>query len=143
MSGPGVIRGQKVREPLDVVPSTAPPWHLTQIKPVVDAVVHEWREPLLIDRIPKAQLGGNSIVEPVQQREAVASLRRRRETQKFGWLDVLEKRAIGRRGGVMEFIDDDHVEVTGFEGSEAGRSEALDRSEEVVELPRTLPADPQ
>ena len=51
MSGPGVIRGQKIREPLDVVPSTAPPWHLTQIKPVVDAVVHERREPLLIDRI--------------------------------------------------------------------------------------------
>ena len=143
MSGPGVIRGQKIREPLDVVASAAPPWHLTQIEPVVDAVVHERREPVLIDRIPKAQLGGDSIVEPVQQREAVASLRRRGKPQKFDRLDVLEKRAIGRRGSVMEFIDDDHVEVTGVEGSKAGRIEALDRSEDVVELPRTLPADPQ
>jgi hypothetical protein len=113
MSGPGVIRGQKIREPLDVIPSTAPPRHLTQIKAVVDAVVHERREPVLIDRIPKAQLGGDSIVEPVQKREAVASLRRRCEPQKFGRPDVLEKGAIGRRGGVMEFIDDDDVEVIG------------------------------
>ena len=43
----------------------------------------------------------------------------------------------------MEFIDDDHVKVTGFEGSEAGGVEALDRSKDVVELPRALPADPQ
>src|SRR2546427_463495 len=76
MPGPGIIRRQKIREALNVVPSTAPPWHLTQIKPVVDAVVHERRESLLIDRVPQAQLGGNSIIEPVQQREAVASLRR-------------------------------------------------------------------
>ena len=143
MPGPGIIRRQKIREALDVVPSTAPPWHLTQIKPVVDAVVHERREPLLIDRVPQAQLGGNSIVEPVQQRKAVASLRRRGQPQKFGRLDVLEKRAIRRRGSVMELVDDDHVEVTGFEGSEASRVEALDRSEDVVELPRALPADPQ
>ena len=109
----------------------------------MDAVVHERREPLLIDRIPEAQLGGDSIVEPVQQREAVASLRRRGKSQKFSRLDVLEKLPIGLRGSVMEFIDDDHVEVTGVQGSEAGRFEALDRSEDVVELPRTLPADPQ
>jgi hypothetical protein len=43
----------------------------------------------------------------------------------------------------MKFIDDDHVEVTGLQGSKAGRVEALDRSEDVVELPRTLAADPQ
>ena len=29
VSGPDVIRGQEIREPLDVVTATAPPWHLT------------------------------------------------------------------------------------------------------------------
>ena len=75
MPGPGVIRGQKIREALDVVSPTPPPWHLTQIKSVVHAVVHKRREPVLIDRIPQPQLGGDPIVEPIQQREAVASLR--------------------------------------------------------------------
>ena len=109
----------------------------------MDAVVHKRREPLLIDRIPKAQFGGDSIVEPVQQREAVASLRRRCEPEKFRRLDVLEKRAIGRCGSVMEFIDNDHVEVTRFQGSKASRIHALDRRENVVEVPRTLAAHPE
>ena len=143
MSRPGVIRSQEVRECLDVVASTTPPWHLTQIEAVMDAVLHKGRQPVLIDRIPKAQLRGDSVVEPVQQWKAVTSLRRRRQSEQFRRLDVLEKRTIGRRGGVMEFINNDHVEVTGVHGSKAGRIEALDRSEDVIELPRTSPADPQ
>jgi hypothetical protein len=103
--------------------------------------VHQW--PLLIDRIPEAQPGGDSIVEPVQQREAVASLRRRRKPQKFNRLDVFEKIPIGLRGSVMELIHDDHVEVTGVQGSKTGCLEALDRSEDMVEPPRPLPTDPQ
>ena len=98
---------------------------------------------MLIDRVPQPQLGGDAIVEPVQQRQAVASLGRRREAEQLDRLDVIEERAIRRRGRVMEFIDDDDVEVLGVEGSEAGRVEALDRREDVLELPRPLPADPQ
>ena len=56
---------------------------------------------------------------------------------------MLEKRSIGRRGSVVELIDDHDVEVVGVERPEAGRVEALDRGEDVVEAPRTLAADPQ
>ena len=57
--------------------------------------------------------------------------------------DVLEKRAIGRRGRVVEFVHDHDVEVARVERAEARGVEALDRREDVLEPPRPLPAHPQ
>ena len=83
LPGPGIVRRQQVRQPLDVVAPTAPPWNLPQIETVVDAVVGERRQALLVDGVPQPKLGGDSIVEPVQQRETVAALRRRGEPQQL------------------------------------------------------------
>src|ERR1700730_6125523 len=55
-TGPGVVRGEDVRQAFGVVPAAAPPGDVTQVRVVVNAVVDKGREALLIDRIPKAQL---------------------------------------------------------------------------------------
>ena len=81
----------------------------------MDAEVREGRQALLVDRVPEAQFGGNAIVEPVEQRQAVASLGRRRQTEQLDGLDVLEERPVRGRRGVMELVDDDDVEVGGIE----------------------------
>jgi hypothetical protein len=58
----------------------------------VDAVVGEGRETVLIDRVPQAQLGGDAAVEPSEQGQAVAALRRGGEAEQLDGRDVPEER---------------------------------------------------
>ena len=67
-AGPGVGAGVEVAEGFDVVALAAAPRDVGQVEPVVDAEVHEGREALLVDRVPQPQLGGDAVVEPVQDR---------------------------------------------------------------------------
>ena len=49
----------------------------------MDAEVQERREALLVDGVPEPQLGGDAIVEPVQDRQAVAALGRGGEAEQL------------------------------------------------------------
>ena len=109
----------------------------------MDAVVGERHEVLLVDRIPDAQLGGDPSVEVAQHVEAVGALRRGREPEQLGRLDVLEQRSVRRRRGVVELVDDHDVEVRRIEGTEPDCVEALDRREDVLESLRAMLADPE
>ena len=44
---------------------------------------------------------------------------------------------------MMELVDDDHVEMGGFQRREAARIEALDRGENVLETIGAITADPK
>ncbi len=77
----------------------------------MDAEVEERREVLLVYRVPEAKLGSDAVVEPVQDGQAVAALRCCGEAEKLDGLEVVEQPAVRRGGGMVELIDDDHVEV--------------------------------
>jgi hypothetical protein len=91
---------------------------------------------LLVNCIPQAQLGGDAVVEPVQDREAVAALRRCGEPEQLDGLEVVEHSLVRRGSGMVELVDDDDVEVIGREGREVVGVEALDRREDVLEARR-------
>jgi hypothetical protein len=97
---------------------------------------------LLIDRVPQAQLGGDAIVEPVEDRQAVAALGRGGEPEQLGRREWFEHLLVRRCGGVVELVDDHHVEVIAGQRVEVGRVEALDRREDVLEARRPGTADP-
>jgi hypothetical protein len=108
----------------------------------VDAVVGEGGEVLLVDGVPDSEFGRNPVVEPVEDGEAVASLGGGGEAEELGWLHVVEEGAVGGGFGVVELVDDDHVEVLGVEVGEAARVEALDGGEDVIEAVRAVAAYP-
>src|SRR3546814_16093980 len=61
------------------------------------------------------------------------------------WLDgreVVEYLLVGRRRGVVERVDDHHVEVIGREVSQPAGAQALDRGVDVLEPCRLRAADP-
>ena len=112
-AGPGVGAGVAVAERLDVVAPAAPPRDVAEVEAVVDAEVEERREVLLVDRVPEPQLGGDAIVEPVQDRQPVAALGRGGEAEQLDGVEVVEHPLVRRGGGVVELVDDHDVEVIG------------------------------
>ena len=112
-AGPGVGAGVGGAQRLDVVAAAPPPRDVPEVEPIVDAEVEEGREVLLVDRVPQPQLGGDAIVEPVQDRQAVAALGCRGQAEQLDRVDVVEQPAVRRRSGVVELVDDDDVEVVG------------------------------
>ena len=115
-ASPGVGAGVGVAERLDVVAPASPPRDVAQVEAVVDAEVEERRQVLLVDGVPQAQLGGDAVVEPVEDRQAVAALGGGGEAEQLDGGEVVEHRLVGRGGGVVELVDDDDVEVIGRRG---------------------------
>ena len=97
---------------------------------------------LLVDGVPEAQLGGDAIVEPVQDRQTVAALRCGGEAEQLDGGEVVEDAFVRGRGGVVELVDDDDVEVIGRQRGEVAGVEALDRGEDVLEPCRSRATDP-
>ncbi len=139
---PGVGTRVGGTQGVGVVPASPPPRDLAEIEPVVDPVVHERREVLLVDGIPQPKFGSDPVVEPLQDREAVASLRCRGQAEQLDRTNVIEQSLVGRRGCVVELVDDDHVEVIWCQVIEVAGVEALDRGEDVIEPPRSRSANP-
>ena len=67
-AGPRVGTGVGVAERVDVVAAAPAPWNLAQVEAVVNSEVEKRRQVLLVDRLPKPKLGGDAIVEPLQDR---------------------------------------------------------------------------
>ncbi len=76
----------------------------------------ERRQLLLVDGVPEAQLGGDAVVEPVEDGQAVAALGGGGEAEQLDGGEVVEQRLVRGGGGVVELVDDHHVEVIGRRG---------------------------
>jgi hypothetical protein len=55
----------------------------------VDTEVRKGRQALLVNGVPETEFGGDAIVEPVEQRQAVAPFWRRGEAEQLGGLNSL------------------------------------------------------
>ena len=86
---------------------------MRQIGVVVKAEVLERAEQPPLERVPQPQLHRDAAVEPVEDALAVGALRRRGQAEQDLRLQVIQQPSIGRRGGVVELVDDDDVEGVG------------------------------
>src|SRR5690606_40064799 len=75
---PDVIRRDEVRQALDIISAPTSERDLSKVQIISDAEVGKGGKAVLIDGIPEPKLGGDAIVEPVEDRKAVAPLRSRR-----------------------------------------------------------------
>jgi hypothetical protein len=73
-AGPGVIGGVELLEAKGVVAAAAAPGDVAEVEAVVDAEVLEGGEAVLVDGVPEAELGGDAVVEPVEDGEAGGAL---------------------------------------------------------------------
>ena len=108
----------------------------------MDSEIREWRQILLVDRVPKPQLRGDPAVEVAEDVETVSALRCCRQPEQLDRVHVLEERLVGRRRRVVELVDDHDVEVSRVDAADVGAVKALDRREDVLEAQGALPADP-
>ena len=108
---PRVGAGVGVAQRVDVVAAATPPRDVAQVEAVVDAEVQERRQVLLVDGVPEPKLGGDAIVEPVQDRQPVAAFRGCGQAEQLDGREVVEDPLVRRRGGVVELVDDHDVEV--------------------------------
>jgi hypothetical protein len=116
---------------------------VTQVQAIVHAVIRKRRQSMLIDRVPQPQLGRDATAEEVQHVEVVAALWRSRQPEQLSRLDVFQQSLVAARGRMVEFIDDDHVEVVRRQTSVASCVQALDRGEDMLELLGTDTVDPE
>jgi hypothetical protein len=65
---------------------------------------------MLIDCVPQTKFGRDSTIEPVENWQAIATLRGRGQTEHLNRPYVVQHCPIGIRRGVMEFIDDHDIE---------------------------------
>src|SRR6185312_11428692 len=122
---PGIVGGVDVTESGGVIALTSAPGNGLQINPIVDSVVREGCQPVLFDRVPQTKLSSDPVIEPVQDRQAIGTLRRRGKAEQLPWREVLEQRAVRRGGSMVKLIDDHHVEVVSIQMLQVGRAEAL------------------
>ena len=130
---PRVISCEDAFERCDVISLSAAPRDPAQVEPVMNTEVRKRREVLLIDGIPKSQLGGDSTVEVAEHVEPIRTLRCRSQPKQLDWLDAVEERLVRRRRGMMELVHDHDVEVRRIDVPDIGAVEALDRREDVLE----------
>ena len=135
LADPEVVGRVDVGQLGRVVAATPPPTDVSQVGAVVDPVVVERRQQVLFERVPQAQLDGDAAAEPAQDVEPVGPLRRRRQAQQVHRAHVVEQRRVGGRSGVVELVDDHHVEVLGIERPQVARRQRLDRGEDVLPAP--------
>jgi hypothetical protein len=139
---PRVISREHTLERYDVVSLSAPPRDGTQVEAVMDAEVSERGQVVLIDCVPKPQLGGDSTAEVPQHVETVCALRRGRQTNQLDRLDVVKQRLVRRRSGMVELVHDDDVKVARVEAPDVSAVQTLNRSEHVLEQMGPLASDP-
>src|SRR5262249_22831369 len=141
-ASPGVGARVCVAQRLDVVAPPAAPGNISEVEAVVDAEVEERRQVLLVDRIPEPQLRRNAVVEPVEDRQAVAALGSGGEPEQLDGNEVVKYSRVRGGRGMVKLVDDDNVEMLGREVGEVAGVEALDRGEDMLEARRSRTADP-
>ena len=62
-ASPDVVPRQEIGQPSDIVATPAAPRDAAQVEAVVNAVVAKRHEAMLVDGIPKPQLGGDAAVK--------------------------------------------------------------------------------
>ena len=78
---PGIGTGVDVAQCFNVVAAATAPRDVSQVEAIVDPEIVERCKVLLIDGVPQAELGGDAIIEPLQDRHPIAALRGGRQTE--------------------------------------------------------------
>ena len=113
LGGAGVVAGVEAVEG-DGVVAAALPLDPGEVDVVGDPEVVEGHQQVRRQRIPQAQFGGGTpLEEQVTDVDAVGAFGGRGQTQELGGPQVVEQRAVGGRGRVVELVDHDDVEVVG------------------------------
>ncbi len=115
LADPQVVAGVDVGQLGGVVAAASPPGDVAEVGAVVDAVVVERREQVLLQGIPQSQFDGHATVEPPEDVEGIGPFGRGCQTEQMRRPEVVEQRRVGGRGGVVELVDDHHVELLGVE----------------------------
>src|SRR5690606_8451445 len=102
----------------------------------------ERAESPLVDGIPKAQFGGDAVIEPVQDGQAVAALRCGGKAQQFARPQVYQQVLVAGCRGMVELVHDDHVEVVWRKMLEVGGMQALDRGKHMLVVLWPTAVDP-
>ena len=108
----------------------------------MNAEVREGGEVLLVDGVPKSQLGGDPAVEVTEYVEAVCALRRRSQTKQLDRLQVVEERLVRRRRRVVELVHDHDVEVRRVDVAERRRCAGSGSMRRRARTARAVAADP-
>src|SRR3546814_9149675 len=91
--------------------------------------------------MPQAHVERRAPVGPFPDVKPVGALRCGRQRQQHVRLEVVKYRSIGGRFGVVELVDDHHVERGRIEVLYAQRVQRLDTGEHVRAIYRTFAAD--
>src|SRR5262249_35457141 len=82
---------------------------------IVNRVGHpeilEWAQKLPVDCVGESNLGGNPIVEMLDDVQLIMSLRRGSQTQDHCRSHPLQQSLVTRRGRMVKLVDNDEVEV--------------------------------
>ena len=111
LADPDVVGRVDVRQGADVVALPSTPRNVAEVQAVVDPVVDERHQILLVDGVPHPQLSGDPTVEVAEDVEPVGALGGGGQAEQLDRLNVFEQGSVRRRGGVVELVDDDDVEV--------------------------------
>jgi len=111
---PRVVRCEETGQLVHVISPAPNKRHTSQVQAVGDAVVREWAQTVLVDRVPQPKLGSDATVEPVEHVLTVGALWRGCESEQLRGANMIEQPAIGGGFSVMELVHDHHVEVAGW-----------------------------
>jgi hypothetical protein len=109
----GAVGKVPSRELVAVVAPAAFPRDVVEVDRVLHAEVLERREQSLLERVPQPHLVGGAPVEPAADILAIVALGGGGEPEQHARANVCQQTVVGGRLGVVEFVDDDDVEVVG------------------------------
>ena len=109
-------------------------------------------KPVPVPKVPKAAPGEdkrrgrltvtNALAGDDERTRSVAAFRRRRQTEQFDGVEVIEHTLIRGRRSVMELVDNHDVEVIWLQGFEVVGVEALNRCKDMLKPGWTCTANP-
>ena len=120
-----VVARIDVRQLGHVVAPPALPAHLLESDVVMQSEVLERRKESLLQRLPESKLDRRPPVEPAAHVGAVGSFGCGGESQQNPGLEVVQEAPIRRCLGMMELVNDHHVEARGIELAEVHLSQGL------------------
>ncbi len=137
--GPDVVAGVEAAELAGLVAATTP--RRVDLGLVGHAEVLERGQELTVEGVPQPHVERGAAIGPLADVEAVGPLGCRGERKQHLGFEAVEHRPIRGGFGVVELVDDDHVERRRLEVVGAQRVQRLDAGEDVGTFGRLVPTD--